>query len=148
MASFESQAANFWFVDEHSRKVPGATRTELDAAEEAIGFRLPVELRALLVLQDGGIPRLMTFGEILFSPMRGVANKHQCDNIPVMHGRAANVEALPLAVVIFAADASAWFGLDYRTTQDSPTILFWSEEQDHPRTIAPSFRAFVEGLTE
>ncbi len=68
----EEKIPGFWH---DSGPVEGASIEELDEAERRLGFRLPVELRRLLMIRDGGVPNFDLFGDILFAPIRGVANK-------------------------------------------------------------------------
>jgi hypothetical protein len=141
--SIDEKIAKFWY---DSGAVAGASREELDAAEQRIGLKLPVELRRLLGIRDGGNPHFDLFGDILLGSFRGVANKAGTGNLVDLYLK-GGVETLPPGVVIFAADADAWFGLDYRTNKESPSVLHWSEYEGEPVQLAPTFRAFLENLS-
>jgi hypothetical protein len=141
--NIDEKIARFWY---ESRAVAGASREELDAAEQRMGIKLPVELRTLLSIRDGGTPHFILFGDILLGSFRGVSNKAGTGNIVDLYLR-GGVETLPPGVVIFAADADAWFGLDYRANKECPTVLHWSEYEEEPVQLAPTFRAFLENLS-
>ncbi len=142
--TIDEKIAGFWH---DSGRVEGASPEELDAAERQLGVRLPEELRRLLSIRDGGVPNFLLFGDILMTPIRGVANKAGTGHLVDLHMR-GGVETLPDGVVIFAADADAWFGLDYRANEECPSVLHWSEYEEEPVHLAPTFRAFLDNLSK
>jgi hypothetical protein len=135
----EETIANFWYDGDAAT---GASRVELDDAEARLGFRLPADFRELLQRRNGGVARYDLIGEILLAPIRGVGPAASGGDLVELYLRGGN-ENLPRSVVIFAADSDAWFGLDYRASRDSPSVLHWSEYEDEPIQLAPTFRDFL-----
>lgn len=139
----EEKIACFWH---RPHEVPGASVEELDAAERRIGFPIPNELRQLLQFRDGGVSNYDLFGEILFAPVRGVANKAGTGDMAELYVR-GGVSELPAGAVIFAADANAWFALDYRVPGKEAGVIYWSECEESPVQLTTTFREFLERLS-
>ena len=139
----DKKIANFWCPLGY---VPGASPEELDEAERRIGFCLPSDLRRLLGLRDGGVSNYDLIGDLLFAPVRGVANRAGTGDIAELY-LLGGVNELPSKTVIFAADANAWFALDYRISPKEPSVLHWSEYQETVVQLAPTFREFLEKLS-
>lgn len=140
--NIDEMIADFWYESGPAR---GASAAELDLAEKRLGFELPAELRRLLAVRDGGVSNFGLFEDIVLAPFRGVAHGAGTGDLVALH-LAGGVDTLPTGVVIFAADADAWFGLDYRENARAPSILHWSEYEDGPIELAGSFRQFLMNL--
>ncbi len=99
------------------------------------------------MLGDGGVSNDTAIGDMAFAPVRGVT-------IAAGTGAIADLSLLWLAdgepegAVVFAADASGWFALDYRSDPDHPGVLHWSEYEDEPIRLVETFREFLGRLAE
>lgn len=141
-ASVEEKIADFWYGPSITQ---GASEEELKEAERRIGFRLPAELRVLLGTSDGGVTRYDMFDEIVLSPFLGVTERSRATgNLVDFFARQASKSARE--VVVFAADADAWFGLDYRARSEEPAVIHWSEYEEEPILLRSRFRDFIDHL--
>lgn len=56
---------------------------------------------------------------------------------------------LPTPVVLLSGEGHCWVALDYRVSgrHGEPAVTWIDNEMQHELGLAPTFRAFVEGLT-
>jgi SMI1-KNR4 cell-wall len=146
MEQSDNDPIPFWF----SNGRPGATPSEIDAAEQYIGHRLPQALRSLLLQQNGGVSNYSSFsvGNDLYPVLPFFGADSQASAGTLM--RAFDVHrafGAPDGVIPFAGQGDCWWGLDYRVGEE-PGIVFRAD-QDHPVVrVASSLENLLGGLIE
>ncbi|MCA9675879.1 MAG: SMI1/KNR4 family protein [Kofleriaceae bacterium] len=145
MAPNEDELA-FWFDERR-----GATEAELDTAERYVGYVLPKPFRDLLRRQNGGVSNFAGYEvEGRYYPMLPILGVDP-DAAAGTLMRAHDVRVhfgVPDGVVVIAAQGSAWWGLDYNTKRDCPSVVYRADEGVAPVEVALSFEAFLSHLTE
>lgn len=117
--------------------------------EQWLGVALPSELRALLREHNGGPTRDFTrpcavstyYGGSVVS-LDDLWSASSFLDMPYLRRE----WELPEGLVCFAGPVMAGLFLDYREGRREPAITYYFEGWDQDVLIAPSFRAFFEGL--
>lgn len=146
MPRADDEGAPFWFAQRQ-----GATAEELATAERYIGYTLPAPLRELLRQQNGGVSNFAAYenGALYYPllPLFGVDPDAAAGTLM----RAFDVResfGVPAGVVVFAGMGHAWWGLDYRRSAESPTVVYRNSEDEPIQTVALTFEELIEGLVE
>lgn len=147
MALADDDPLPFWFGEEGA----GATAEQLASAELYVGHALPEALRSLLMQRNGGISNYAAYengnAEYSVLPFFGVDPDAAVGTLMRAHD-VRHAFGVPDGVVVFAGMGNAWWGLDYRSTLERPSILFSGDAGEQIDTVAVDFDEFMRGLTE
>jgi hypothetical protein len=145
---FEDIAPRFWKPDSDYLVQEPLTDEALKAKEVEFGVRLPDEYVALLRLQNGGVVSkdlraFPTAGDyVVFGDMMGIGP----DFMTIRDSSyLEEEEGITGQVVLLTGDGHWWIALDYRESEE-PSVAWLDVELGKEARLAPSFRAFVEGL--
>jgi SMI1-KNR4 cell-wall len=152
--AFEEIAERFWDTKSDYLVQDALTDEALRAAEAELGVRLPEEYVALLRIRNGGVvsKQCSAFptsertswaeGWVGFNQMHGIGSDFET----ILSSPYLTDEwGIPGTAVLLAGDGHWWIALDYRGG-DEPAVTWFDTELDQDMQLAPSFRAFVEGL--
>lgn len=146
MEQSDNDPIPFWFPNGR----PGATPSEIQAAEEYIGHSLPKELRSLLLQQNGGVSNYSSFatGPSMYPllPFFGVDPRASAGTLM----RAFDVRrafGVPDGVIPFAGQGDCWWGLDYRSGEE-PVVVFRQDQEHAVEQVASSLKELLGGLIE
>lgn len=146
MTPFDQLKPGFW---DGGPGEPLSARTFAHAGRE-LGVRLPLELGELLGLRNGGTVAASfdafptstptSYGEthVPFDHLLGVDGLLDS---PYLSGE----WDLPKRVVVLSGDGHTWIALDYRLSAE-PSVTWFDVELGSELALAPTFRAFAEGL--
>ncbi|HEX5782485.1 MAG TPA: SMI1/KNR4 family protein [Solirubrobacteraceae bacterium] len=145
---FEDIAPRFWKPDSDYLVQEPLTDEALRAKEEEFGVRLPEEYVALLRIQNGGVvskecnacPTADDY--VQFGDMMGIGPEFMTIRDS---SYLEEEEGITGQVVLLTGDGHWWIALDYRESED-PSVAWLDTELGKEFQLAPSFRAFVEGL--
>jgi hypothetical protein len=146
---------DFWFrsndtTSDFGMPKPPATTADLAGTEAHIGYRLPEELRELLMIQDGGVsqysfavdggrcypvPAILRANGTGFGTIRGAYDFGDDGRVPA-------------GVVVIATGGHDWLGLDYRKRADRPSVVYQEDEDAEIEEVAESFAQFLGMLSE
>lgn len=136
----------FWFSERR-----GATESELVAAERYVGHVLPRSLRELLMKRNGGVSNFAgcEVDDRYYSllPFCGVDPDAGGGTLMRAHDLRDSF-GVPDGVVVFAAQGSGWWGLDYRTNAHEPAVVYRDHDGLPVETVAQDFDEFLSRLTE
>jgi hypothetical protein len=128
---------------------PGATDDEIVELERALGRQLPLEFRDLLRIQDGGHVWLMLGDATVFkidccrkTPTGARSLWRNVKLTPTEKGELG----IPEGVFIFGWEMHSWYGLDYRTNQSEPSVIYYDEYKDEIEVVGTTFRQFLLSL--
>ena len=149
-------AQRFWATDvRHGVQAP-LTDDALESAQRALGHPLPEDLVRLLQIQNGGHvqddvrahpspePTSWATTWVPFDQCFGIGP----DGLSLLDAPHLLREwGLPEELVLLSGDGHAWIALDYRSTSaGQPSVIFIDADSGQEVRLAPSFRAFVDGL--
>ncbi len=150
--SMSKDPLTFWYADEWSPPRAGATPEEVDQAEAHIGRKLPDELRALLLVEDGGVSNYEAFedGDRYFPvlPFFCAGSTQRADTLAHAFDMRVYYPEIPTEIIVFAAAAHSWLGLDYGSGRKDPVVVFQLNEDSEIEFVADTFAAFLAGLVE
>jgi hypothetical protein len=145
----------FWRSNHYEH--PPLTDEMVSSAEEQLGVRLPAEYLALLRLQNGGYthgfgfpmtqPTTWAKDHVPLNDLSGIVTDpsiRTAQNI-LDTGYMTEEWGLPPRQVLLSGDGHWWITLDYRSG-DSPSVAWIDVECSEDIQVAPTFRAFLEGL--
>lgn len=147
--------ASFWGNNYY--KHPPLTDEMVAHAESALGVRLPVELVALLKVQNGGyttgfahpMTQRTTWADdhIRLPELAGIVLEpdHETAQNILSTEYMTQEWGLPPGQVLLSGDAHCRVTLDYRSG-DTPSVAWIDIECGEDIQIAPSFAAFFDGL--
>ncbi|WP_439378277.1 SMI1/KNR4 family protein [Amycolatopsis lexingtonensis] len=149
MTPFDQLKPTFW------DRGPGEplSRREFTHAGRELGVRLPIELGELLGLRNGGsvaasfdafptsAPTSYSATHVPFDELLGVGGRLSILDSPYLSAE----WDLPRQVVVLSGDGHTWVALDYRRSSE-PSVTWFDVELESELALAPTFRAFVEGL--
>jgi SMI1-KNR4 cell-wall len=167
MARFEDVIERFWDRERTYGVHPPLTNDAISAAEIALGVRLPPDYLRLMRVQNGGSvsddydafpvdpPHTWPSGQVVdhvwIGALDGLGGPGQ--HMEVMHSDDRYDEDWEVPskgmVLIGTPDGGhQWLALDYRACgpDGEPSVLWSDTEGPWERELAPTFRAFVEGL--
>src|SRR3954447_2634193 len=155
MPPFDEVLERFWATS--SGGDPPVTRDAISDAERRLGVRLPPDYLALMRVRDGGSvsgdldgfpldpPRTYGSGQvsdyIRISELDGLGELQRSDDF--------EPEYVPPGLVLLGTpDGHEYLALDYRESgpDGEPPVLWVDTELIFEQRLAPSFRAFLEGL--
>jgi hypothetical protein len=149
MIPFDRLKGAFWDAGPGE---PLSARTFAHAGRE-LGVRLPLELGELLGLRNGG-----TVAAHCDAFPASEATSYSGTHVPFDHllgvgGRLSLLDSpylsaewgLPKRVVVLSGDGHTWIALDYRLSAE-PSVTWFDAELESELPLAPTFRAFAEGL--
>jgi SMI1-KNR4 cell-wall len=154
----EPMADRFWDMRSHYGVHPALTEDALAACEVLLGVTLPVEYVALLRTRNGG----RVAREYSAFPTRQPTSWAP-DHVPFenCHGIGAGYPSItespylnrewgqPDEFVLLHGGGHYWIALDYRADRTAePSVVWFDNEVGEDVTLADSFRAFLQGLTE
>jgi SMI1-KNR4 cell-wall len=152
---FEDLAKRFWDTRTDYLAQEPLTADALRAAEAELGVRLPEEYVALLRIQNGGVvsKQCNAFptaertswaeGWVGLEELRGIGP----DLLTILSSPYHTDEMeLSGTAVLLTGDGHWWIALDYRGGDEHPSVAWLDTEREQDIQLAPSFRAFVEGL--
>lgn len=131
---------------------PLDARTFAHAGRE-LGVRLPIELGELLGLRNGGAvaahcdafptsaPTSWSETHVPFGELLGVGGQLSILDSPSLRDE----WDLPPRLVLLAGDGPTWIALDYRRSAQ-PSVTWFDVDLGTELALAPTFRAFAEGL--
>jgi hypothetical protein len=149
VTSFDQLKPTFW---DDGPGEPLSARTFAHAGRE-LGVRLPIELGELLGLRNGGTvaahcdafptsaPTSWSETHVPFDQLLGVGGRLSMLDSPYLRAE----WGLPSRVVVLAGDGHTWVALDYRRSAE-PSVTWFDVELESELALAPTFRAFAEGL--
>ncbi|WP_103351629.1 SMI1/KNR4 family protein [Amycolatopsis sp. CA-128772] len=149
MTPFDRLKPTFWDAGPGE---PLSARTFAHAGRE-LGVRLPLELGELLGLRNGGTvaapfdafptsaPTSYSDTHVPFDHLLGVGGRLSLLDSPYLSGE----WDLPKRVVVLSGDGHTWIALDYRKSAE-PSVTWFDVELGAELALAPTFRAFAEGL--
>jgi hypothetical protein len=159
----ENVFRDFWIPNSPGIQPP-LTDAMVAEAERVLGVTLPGTLIELLKIQNGGVvhdnhdayptpPNHYSTDHIPFTHVMG---------IPALGPRPPITQAitlldtpyligewdLPEPIVLLYGEGHFWVALDYRNRhpQSEPSVVWIDNEFGEELTLAPDFRAFIEGL--
>jgi hypothetical protein len=151
---FEDIAPRFWKPGSDYLVQEPLTDEALRATEEEFGVRLPEEYVTLLRIQNGGVvakdfsafptSERTSWAEdhVGFRDMMGIGT----DFMTIRDSSSfEEEEGITGQVVLLTGDGHWWIALDYRQGE-TPSVAWLDVELGEEAQLAPSFRAFVEGL--
>lgn len=155
--SFEEIVNRFWDTEVHHGVQDPLTDEALDDAQRILGHVLPEELAQLLRIQNGGHVRADRRAHPCTAPTSWAANWvpfDECFGIGTYDMSLLDTPYLlkewdlPAGLVLLSGDGHWWIALDYRsgTGADQPSVVYVDADAGEAVPLAPSFRAFVEGL--
>lgn len=157
MASLEEIKHRFWDRESDYLVERPLTDAAVRAAEEKLGVRLPAAYIELLEVQNGGVaaeefsafpmsqPTSWSHDHVGFADMMGIGTGAQTIlNSPYL----TEEWEMPGELVLLTGDGHWWIALDYRDRDPGgePPVVWYDNEVGEDVQLAPSFRAFVEGL--
>ncbi|WP_290055579.1 SMI1/KNR4 family protein [Amycolatopsis solani] len=149
MTPFDQLKPTFW---EQGPGEPLSAREFAHASRE-LGVRLPLELGELLGLRNGGTvadsfdafpasaPTSWSGTHVPFDQLLGVGGRLSILDSPYL----STEWDLPKRVVVLSGDGHTWIALDYRESSE-PSVTWFDVELESELALAPTFRAFLEGL--
>jgi hypothetical protein len=166
MARFDEVLEGFWDRERTYGVHPPLTNDAISAAEIALGVRLPPDYLALMRVQNGGSVASAFDAHPLDPPKRwpsGLVEDHVAigaldglggpgEHMGVMRSDDRHDEDWGPSkgmVLIGSPDGGhQWLALDYRVCgPDGEPCVLWSDtEGPFEQQLAPTFRAFLEGL--
>nr|WP_264086406.1 SMI1/KNR4 family protein [Amycolatopsis lexingtonensis] len=129
------------------------SRREFTHAGRELGVRLPIELGELLGLRNGGTVAASFDAFPTSAPTSYSATHVPFDELLGVGGRLSILDSpylsaewdLPREVVVLSGDGHTWVALDYRRSSE-PSVTWFDAELESELALAPTFRAFAEGL--
>lgn len=149
MTRFDQLKPTFW---DRGPGEPLSAREFAHAGRE-LGVRLPIELGELLGLRNGGTvasafdafptsaPTSYSETHVPFDQLLGVGGRLSILDSPYL----SSEWDLPRQVVVLSGDGHTWVALDYRRSSE-PSVTWFDVELESELALAPTFRAFLEGL--
>ncbi|MDS0139638.1 MULTISPECIES: SMI1/KNR4 family protein [unclassified Amycolatopsis] len=149
MTRFDQLKPTFWDAGPGE---PLDARAFAHAGRE-LGVRLPLELGELLGLRNGGTvaaafdafptsePTSYSGTHVPFDHLLGVGGRLSILDSPYL----STEWDLPKRVVVLSGDGHTWIALDYRRSSE-PSVTWFDVELASELALAPTFRAFAEGL--
>ncbi|MFJ1764217.1 SMI1/KNR4 family protein [Amycolatopsis sp. NPDC088138] len=149
MTPFEQLKPTFW---DRGPGEPLSAREFAHAGRE-LGVRLPLELGELLGLRNGGTvaahcdafptsrPTSYSDTHVPFDQLLGVGGRLSLLDSPYL----STEWDLPKRLVVLSGDGHTWVALDYRRSAE-PSVGWFDVELESELPLAPTFRAFLEGL--
>jgi hypothetical protein len=153
--AFDEIAGRFW--DRRSEYLVQEPLTDeaVRAVEEEFGVKLPEAYLALLRIQNGGVvsDQYSAFptrertswatDHVGLEEMRGIGRPLESIQDSSYF---EEEEEFAGQAVLLTGDGHWWIALDYRSGADEPSVAWLDTERGEEVQLAPSFRAFVEGL--
>ena len=147
--------SNFWASNYYEH--PSLTDEAIEAAQALLGVRLPVELLALLRIQNGGYtqgfahfmtqPTTWAKDHVPLEDLAGILAPEHPSPMNLVRTPEMTIEwGLPPNQVLLSGDGHYWITLDYRNGP-APSVAWIDVECGEDIQIAPSFSAFLEGLS-
>jgi hypothetical protein len=135
------------------------TPADVVRAESVLGVRLPSEYVELLQVQNGGYishdfdafpttaPTSWADDHVWFRTLAGIGPADSWPSVTMSAALAAEW-GMPGGLVLLGGDGHFWIALDYRDRAPvaDPSVVWFDTEVGEDLTLAPSFRAFIEGL--
>ncbi len=160
VASFAQVAATFWHVENRCGALAPLTPDMVGAAEEQLGLALPVDLLALLGLQNGGVvadswdacpaaANSYSRNHVPFEDLMGIGRPEAGCLTLLDTPYLVEEWGLPSPVVLLSGQGHYWIALDYRVCgpRDEPSVIWLDSDLESELPLAPDFRSFVERLT-
>ena len=146
--------SNFWGTNYYEH--PVLTDDAVVAAQAMLGVRLPLELLALLRVQNGGYtqgfahpmtrPTTWAKDHVPLEDLAGILAPEHPSPMNLVRTLEMTIEwGLPPNQVLLSGDGHYWITLDYRNGPE-PSVAWIDVECSEDFQIAPSFSAFLEGL--
>lgn len=143
--------SNIW-QDSDEYKLEQITEAIVAKAERILKVKLPESYLAILDEQNGGSIIYNAYPTDM--PTSWADNHIQIDHIRGIGEQAGILESdyfikeweLPNDIVLISGDGHTWIALDYRKASVEPPIIYIDTESDQTITIAPNFKAFLNGL--
>jgi cell wall assembly regulator SMI1 len=132
---------------------PGASDADLGAAEDALGFPMPSDLRELLRENDGSDEECGFFGSLQFVPSSFLAGAREDLMLWVESDRQYSIESPSLFPEVFPELASdEWIAIGHQGYADQLALhaksgRVFAAAKDVPALtlVAPSLAAYLEG---
>jgi hypothetical protein len=121
---------------------PTLTESAIAAAEQAIGFSLPVEMLSLLRIQNGGYIRF-SLPEMVHDSIAGIGPNFPSLTDVDWDGVQEYVSFPLQGLVPFDGDGHWHLCLDYRSDENAPSITYVDIECDSQMPIANSFAEYL-----
>ena len=123
---------------------PGATNEQITAAQERIGYKLPLDYRDFLRVTNGS-----GFEGFLFFPIDR-SNRSAGAGVAVLHDLTRDPETWPVLAVgtmdLGSDERIGFLKSDLATSKTPcPVYVFWHEEGNYD-LLADSFRALIDEL--
>lgn len=145
---------DFWGSNYYEH--PPLTSPALAEAERVLGVSLPAELVELLRIQNGGYTRgfmhpmseRTTWAEDLvpLHELFGIVDPESASPMNLVKTEELTREwGLPPRQVLLSGDGHYWVTLDYRHSE-VPSVAWIDVECGEDKQVAPSFKAFLQGL--
>jgi hypothetical protein len=146
---------DFWGTNYYQH--PPLTAESVAEAERVLRVRLPIELVELLHIQNGGYtkgfvhpmsePTTWSEDHVPLHDLAGIV-LDPTNSSPMNLVRTEELTqewGLPPRQVLLSGDGHYWITLDYRHGE-SPAVSWIDVECGEDKLIAPSFKAFLQGL--
>lgn len=126
---------------------PGITYTEVVAAEQALGVKLPKSYVEQLKVHNGGTIRYTSYYNAQLAEPLLIEYMYGTAGSPNLLDTREIIDEYDLEenIVIFAGDGEEWFAFDYRQQASEPSVIVFTADEDVIE-LAPNFDAFVTGL--
>lgn len=126
---------------------PGITYTEIVAAEQALGVKLPKSYVEQLKVHNGGTLRYTSYDNVDLAEPLLIEYMYGTIGSPNLLDTAEIIDEYDLEanIVVFAGDGQEWFAFDYRQSATEPPIIVFTADEDVIE-LAPNFDTFIRGL--
>ena len=156
---FEEVKTRFWDAAVDLEVFAPLSPADVERAHAVLGVRLPDEYVELLQIQNGGyvsrdfdafptdVPTSWAEDHVWFRTLAGIGPTDAWPSVTTNAGLLDQWK-MPAGLVLLSGEGHFWIALDYRglAPEDEPSVVWFDNEVDEDLALAPSFRAFVEGL--